>query len=163
MTAYPLKLDFMFGAVIQKLLPQVAIQCLAALPTLPPASTPALWYSRLHRGDEILGIRVECHQTRSLERPQARNGGHQLHAIVGREAVTARQFLSVLLVKEHDPIATRARVPEARAVRIDRDRFGCWLLQWTHWRECYDSQRRLEIPGRTTASPPVGFPRLTPS
>src|SRR5438445_237145 len=63
-TAYPLERDLMFRAVIEELLPQVTVHRLAAFPALPPARTPALWESRPHRGDEILGVRDEGHHTR---------------------------------------------------------------------------------------------------
>ena len=124
----------MLRAVIEQLFPQVAVHRLAAPPTLPPTRTPALREARLHRGDEILGVRDEGHRTRRLQRPQAHNCRHQLRAIVGREAVAAGQFLSVLLVQEHDPIAPRAGVSDVRAVGIDRDGLRVGLRERTHRR-----------------------------
>src|SRR5690606_24788211 len=77
---------------------------------------------------EIVRVRPEIDARGSFQRFEGRDGGHQLHAVVGRDGLAAGQLLAVRAGFEDCPPAARSRIPRAGTIRVDDHmRLGlCW-------------------------------------
>ena len=121
-----------------------------------PAEDPAFRDSV----DDVFRIGVDDHvRTLELERFERHAHGHQLHAVVGREAESLRQLLAVVSREKHCAVAARPGVSEGRAVGVDGDRRqNIRRLEIKH--RVYDGMFRSGFPGLAPAVPPPAVSRF---
>ena len=114
----PLHLVTQAGGV--EALPQLDVLDGLAVGGLPAVLLPAvnpLADAVLH----VLGVGVQVDVRGALERLQRRDGGEQLHAVVGGLRLAALQLLAVLAGDENGAPAAGPRISRAGAVGVDDD------------------------------------------
>lgn len=117
----PYEADAVAVVRAQEAHPEVGV-LLPGKPLLHPREEPPL----RHGVDDILRIGVDGDlRTFVFQRFEGRADGHELHAVVGRQAESAGEFLAVGPREEHHAVAARAGVPEGRSVGVDGDCGGC--------------------------------------
>ena len=117
----PYEADAVAVVRAQEAHPEVGV-LLPGKPLLHPREEPPL----RHGVDHILRVGVDGDlRTFVFQRLEGRADGHELHAVVGRQAEAAGEFLAVGAREEHGAVTARARVPQGRAVGVDGDCGRC--------------------------------------
>ena len=117
-TAQPVPMHFVALQRRVELLPQVDVAH-----RLPVGGAPAIAFPDMDPfGDaaaQVLAVGMEIDDARALERLERRDGGGELHAIVGRMRLAAFELALLAVPGEHRAPAAGPRISRAGAVGVN--------------------------------------------
>src|SRR5258708_29915434 len=120
MTTHPMPMHRVATDRSVESLPQIGI-----LDRLPGGGPPAVAFPAVDPiGDslaQIFAVGMEIDIARALESLERHNGGHQLHAGVGRVCLAALELAGMAVPLPNDAPAARPRIARAGAVGMNRD------------------------------------------
>ena len=120
MSLHPHKGHIVQGKKGKQLLPQVGI---FDFPASPARGLPGAHPSEVHGIHKIARIGIQRDGAGFAESGERRNGGGQLHAVVGRFGFAARQFPPGATVLQDRAVSAGAGIPPAGPVGINGDVF----------------------------------------
>ena len=77
---------------------------------------------------DILAVGPKIDRAGALERFKAHNGGHQFHAVIGREFLAAIQRFACLAIDHQDTPTAGARIAGTRAIGEEGDAIGGCII-----------------------------------